>query len=162
MPQAKHPDLDAILKQENKVIGTACLYVFIALYFLLTPSYKEDYVSLCFFEIPSFNIVLWGFLTGLLSIVFNKFVNDELNRRGLNRVSRPIWHIAPMIALIFYAPLAEEVIFRGHLQVAYGLPIACLLFAAAHIGPYSIWNVILSKLPTGLILGAGLLFTRNI
>lgn len=162
MPQAKHPDLDAILKQENKVIGTACLYVFIALYFLLTPSYKEDYVSLCFFEIPSFNIVLWGFLTGLLSIVFNKFVNDELNRRGLNRVSRPIWHIAPMIALIFYAPLAEEVIFRGHLQVAYGLPIACLIFAAAHIGPYSIWNVIVSKLPTGLILGAGLLFTGNI
>lgn len=162
MPQAKHPDLDAILKQENKIIGTACLYVFIALYFLLTPPYNEDYVSLGFFEIPSFKYVLWGFLIGLLSIAFNKLVNDELNRRGLNLVSRPIWHIAPMIAMILYAPLAEEVIFRGHLQVAYGLPIACLIFAAAHIGPYSIWNVIVSKLPTGLILGAGLLFTGNI
>lgn len=114
------------------------------------------------YRMPGAEVVLWGLVAGLLSAGFNKVVNDLLNKHGLNKITRPLWNWATLLGIAFVAPLSEEILFRGVVQSYIGFIPTAVGFAFFHIETHTVWNVLFSKLPTGLLFGWLLLHTNNI
>ncbi|HEY9734391.1 MAG TPA: tetratricopeptide repeat protein [Drouetiella sp.] len=147
---------------EWRMVGAMSVIALAAIEFAVIPELQEPLINCGFFHVPPAMVVASGIAGGIVLTAYNLVSNIYLKNRGWNKLSRPLWSLPPVLAAAFVAPLSEEIVFRGVLQNEMGILVASLAFTLAHLRQVSYWNLLLSKLPTGLILGGLLLATHNI